>query len=221
MFLNTRRTADRGFGLGGLSLDNQSDSSSDDSDYENDGWAQGWGPSAHPKLFLSGLFAGGRGVSGGPAGFSPYAQNPRPGAQTTRPTTAQAMFRAGASARTAFPLGPPPPPPGAALTRREAAVSNPGGARTTRPLSAPSARRIMQLQECERIKSAFDRHNLRLDSATLERALLTPEDMPDDYCRSVLPTFRSTEVDPAGPKKGKKGKKKVKGKGKKSVKKKA
>ena len=91
-----------------------------------------------------------------------------------------------------------------------------------RPISAPSARLLMQLDECARIKAAFVKAGLPCPTRAVERALLLPEDRPALLCLSALPQ-PGPEGQPlptrdTGPvlgkgKKGKGGKGKGKGKG--------
>ena len=79
-----------------------------------------------------------------------------------------------------------------------------------RPHSAPSARLLMQLDECNRIKAAFDRAGLRCPAKAIERGLLLPEDRPAAMCFSALPHpthMRPGDEPPPKPKK-KGGKKK-------------
>ena len=63
-----------------------------------------------------------------------------------------------------------------------------------RPPTAPSARLLMQLDECARIKEAFVRAGLACPTVAIERGLLTPEDRPYDLCASALP--RPAQVRP-------------------------
>lgn len=144
--------------------------SSDSDDDGDDGNAAG-GPRArtsvtatastggtHPRVLFAERYSTiEREVAGGLGGIrlTPHSE-----AQSARPTTAHELFRAGAAARTAFPLEPSHPPPrplpadgkakqparpGASVAKRDSSL-HPSGARTHRPLSAPSAMRIMQLQ---------------------------------------------------------------------------
>jgi hypothetical protein len=56
-----------------------------------------------------------------------------------------------------------------------------------RPIMAPSARMLMGLDECARIKAAFVKAGLACPTAALEKALLLPEDRPVPLCLSTLP----------------------------------
>ncbi|KOO22158.1 hypothetical protein Ctob_000701 [Chrysochromulina tobinii] len=56
-----------------------------------------------------------------------------------------------------------------------------------RPIMAPSARMLMGLDECARIKAAFVKAGLACPTAALEKALLLPEDRPVPLCLSELP----------------------------------
>ena len=56
-----------------------------------------------------------------------------------------------------------------------------------RPIMAPSARLLMGLDECARIKAAFVKAGLTCPTAALEKALLLPEDRPETLCLSALP----------------------------------
>ena len=99
-----------------------------------------------------------------------------------------------------------------------------------------SETRRMQMEECDRIKRAFQRAGLSsmLSAKTLQRALVVPEDRADETCRTNLPVpgsslsvnplmeekIRIFGGDKKSKKKGKKGKKKKGKKGKKKKKKK-
>ena len=76
-----------------------------------------------------------------------------------------------------------------------------------RPTSAPSARLLLQLEECARIKQAFNRVGLPCPMAAIERGLLLPEDRPQTGMS--LPRPGSRLIDPFYvPPKSKKPKKK-------------
>jgi hypothetical protein len=128
---------------------------------------------SHPRVIVANLPAGiAHFGASGYGGGGEAALDGAADARAERPTTAQAMFRAGAAARTAFPLAPHPPPKppvkagakaggvagkGAPAKGAPAKGAPAGGAiatmgRTYRPLSAPSARRIMQLQVLARTR---------------------------------------------------------------------
>ena len=66
-----------------------------------------------------------------------------------------------------------------------------------RPQSAPSARLLMGLDECARIKAAFLRHGMQCPTAALEKALLLPEDQPAVLCFQALP--KPTHMRPLTP----------------------
>ena len=54
-------------------------------------------------------------------------------------------------------------------------------------MSAPSARLLLQLDECARIKAAFERRGMRCPTVALEGALMTPDDRPKEQCEAALP----------------------------------
>ena len=76
----------------------------------------------------------------------------------------------------------------------------------SRPTSAPSARLLLQLEECARIKQAFNRLGLACPMAAIERGLLLPEDRPQ--VGMSLPRPGSRLIDPFYEPPKKKGKKK-------------
>jgi hypothetical protein len=96
-----------------------------------------------------------------------------------------------------------PPPAAHPVERASSSV-------LVRAQAAPSARLLMQLDECRRIKASFQRAGLPCPTAALERALLVPEDAPLDLCREVLPRpgghHRPPPPPPVAAGKGKKGK---------------
>ena len=73
-------------------------------------------------------------------------------------------------------------------------------------MSAPSARLLLQLEECARIKQAFNRLGLACPMAAIERGLLLPEDRPQ--VGMSLPRPGSRLIDPFYEPPKKKGKKK-------------
>ena len=80
---------------------------------------------------------------------------------------------------TGAPLCKPPLPPEAVGARARESL--------TRPMSAPSARLLLQLDECARIKAAFERRGMRCPTVALEGALMTPDDRPKEQCEAALP----------------------------------
>ena len=65
-----------------------------------------------------------------------------------------------------------------------------------RPVSAPSARLLLQLEECSRIKAAFSRLGLACPMSAVERGLLLPEDRPMHDLQVALPRPGVRLVDP-------------------------
>lgn len=140
----------------------EQDSSSDESEAEPpaDGEprrAEG----AHPRLLLAEQCAA-RGASAAGAGSAPRWSG---AAQVAAELSASSLYRVAAAARTAFPIELPPPPPKkkppaadkgkppAKAAKPGASAAKPAGPpavaappRNARPMSAPSAMRLMQLQ---------------------------------------------------------------------------
>ena len=102
----------------------------------------------------------------------------------------------------------PPPPPDQPPVRPPTSAES-----WLRPHSAPSARLLMQLDECARIKAAFANAGIPCPTAAIERGLLIPEDRPTVMCMAALPMppGYGMELPKHLLPKGKKGKGKKKG----------
>lgn len=100
------------------------------------------------------------------------------------------------------------------MAARAAPLLGPRRQDSVRPQAAPSARLLMQLDECSRIKAAFVRAGMPCPTAAIERGILFPEDRPQVLCLTALPV--SHAVPPVVKQsKGKKGRGGGKGKKKK------
>ena len=76
---------------------------------------------------------------------------------------------------------------GGAAARGVATVGRPMSAPLHRHMSAPSVRLMVQLDECARIKEAFERRGLTCPTAAIEGGLMVPEDRPRVLCEANLP----------------------------------
>ena len=76
---------------------------------------------------------------------------------------------------------------GVAPAHGVATVGRPMSAPLHRHMSAPSVRLMVQLDECARIKEAFERRGMTCPTAAIEGGLMVPEDRPRVLCEANLP----------------------------------